>query len=134
MARIQRRQCAKCGLNRNIKFYPTPRARICDPCQRKTKARSAKHARITDTYGITIDEYETLYTRQHGQCGICGGKRPTLDIDHSHADERLGIPIRQTVRGLLCRRCNRRLLPAAQDNPAVLAAAISYLQQQRPFT
>jgi len=56
-------------------------------------------------------------------------------VDHDHKLEKLLIesgidPIdaaRMSVRGLLCKRCNRRLLPAATDKQEVLARAITYL-------
>jgi hypothetical protein len=74
-----------------------------------------------ETYGITEDEYKALLAHQGGRCAICGGKRRgNLDVDHCHKT--------LLVRGLLCRRCNRRLLPASQDLVERLEAAIAYLQ------
>lgn len=49
--------------------------------------------------------YDGLLAKQSGGCGICG-RPPTdrrLDMDHDHKT--------MTLRGLLCNRCNRFLMP-----------------------
>lgn len=79
-----------------------------------------------DTYGITGDEYEQLLAAQDGKCFIC--QRPPLSkrlaVDHDHD---LGNT-REAVRGLLCRRCNHRLLGSAHDATTILKRAITYLE------
>lgn len=125
------RVCTKCGRNRQIKFYKTPRGRVCVTCQKGGRRNSTKHARLMETFGISMDEWQALLRAQNGTCAICHGKRPMYDVDHDHGLERAGVPIRDTIRGLLCKRCNRRLLPAAQDTPAVLISAVSYLEHGR---
>jgi len=56
-------------------------------------------------YGITLEDYNKLYSNQNGCCSIC--HRPqfelekTLSVDHDH--------ITGKVRGLLCNGCNGRL-------------------------
>lgn len=87
------------------------------------------------TYGITLEEWQHLLLQQGGVCAICKGKRTQYDVDHDHKLEKLlldsGIEpttaARMSVRGLLCKRCNRRLLPAATDKTSVLESAIQYL-------
>lgn len=37
---------------------------------------------------------------------------------------------RRSIRGLLCRRCNRRLLPSCRDTVVILERAIDYLQAE----
>lgn len=82
-----------------------------------------------------MNEWEMMLDAQNGTCAICDGTRPTYDVDHSHAVERelkaAGISdltaTRMSVRGLICKRCNRRLLPASLDNPDILRSAINYL-------
>lgn len=88
-----------------------------------------------DTYAITLDEYDELLVRQHGSCAICRRKpRYNLDVDHDHAVEKQLLANypqpqarRMSVRGLLCKLCNRRLLPAARDDAETLTRAIAYL-------
>ena len=87
------------------------------------------------TYGITLDEWHMLLRLQGGCCAICKGKRKQYDVDHDHKMEKLlrdaGIPdltaTRMSVRGLLCKRCNRRLLPASLDSQDILDSAKAYL-------
>ena len=126
---MRRRTCTKCGLNRAEKFYSTSRARVCDRCKRQGRSRTTKNVRLSETYGIDMGDYDRLLAHQGGVCAICQGKRTVFDVDHDHAAERAGIPIRKCVRGLLCRRCNRRLLPAALDKVAVLHSAVEYLER-----
>jgi hypothetical protein len=88
------------------------------------------------TYFITLEEYDDLLELQRGRCAICDGYRSgSYDVDHDHKMEKQlrsagwspRNAMRGSIRGLLCRRCNRRLLPASVDNPDILAAAITYL-------
>lgn len=118
---MKRRPCSKCGLNRAEKFYGSPRARVCNPCQKKTRQDAARDRRLRETYGITLVEYNELLAAQEHRCYICQRKpRYNMDVDHDH---KTGL-----VRGLLCKLCNRRLLPSCRDNPHTLLMALSYLK------
>jgi hypothetical protein len=81
--------------------------------------------RILETYGITGEEYEAILKAQGGVCYICEQppRSKRLAVDHDH--DKTG---RESVRGLLCRRCNHRLLGSAHDATAILKRAISYLE------
>lgn len=68
--------------------------------------------------GITKKEYDELWKAQNGLCKICFALATV--IDHCHKT--------QKVRGLLCTNCNL-VLGHAEDNPAILQAAITYLQE-----
>lgn len=121
-----RRLCERCSVNRAIRFFPPDRRRadgistICRPCRKKKNQLGDRNTRLLTTYGITEAEYQVMFEQQGGRCAICrGARRQNLDVDHDH---KTGL-----VRGLLCRRCNRRLLPAATDKPEVLQRAIDYL-------
>lgn len=96
----------------------------CVTCSRRRRQLGDRNQRLQETYGITADDYALLLAAQDGRCAICYGKRPgNLDVDHDH---KLGN-CREAVRGLLCKRCNRRLLPAALDTVDLLYRAIDYL-------
>ena len=136
MARKGYRLCPGCNRNRQEKFFTGNRKdSTCTTCQSGNRKRTAKNLRLQNTYGITLEEYERILEAQGGGCAICGGSRSTFDVDHDHAIERalldMGVaPLearRRSVRGLLCKRENRRLLPAAQDNTDRLNRAIEYL-------
>lgn len=61
-------------------------------------------------------------------CAICEQPRKyKLNIDHDHAVERQTGSARLSVRGLLCRRCNK-MLAVAGDSIEVLENAVDYLR------
>lgn len=69
-------------------------------------------ARLLRTYGVTIPEYDEILAAQGGSCAICQrakGISRALQVDHDHDLEAQGLPMRDTVRGLLCGRDNNRL-------------------------
>lgn len=76
-------------------------------------------------YGITIEDYKIMFTKQRGRCVICNkkqrknrlGRKGLLFIDHCHKTGK--------VRGLLCQTCNSRL--PIIDNPATRQNALNYL-------
>ena len=102
---------------------PGPR---CATHQRARKQALAekKHAEwILKTYGITADQYWSLFRYQGGKCFICQratGKRRRLSVDHDHKTGR--------VRGLLCNPCNRDVLGHLRDSVAALERAVTYLK------
>ncbi len=81
-------------------------------------------------YGITIEQYNHMFDRQKGLCYICGKKETAvhkitlnprkLAVDHCHKTGK--------VRALLCASCNGGL-GNFHDDPALLRAAISYLEK-----
>lgn len=77
-------------------------------------ARHAAH--IEAKYGITREEYRSLYAFQAGKCAICcraTGASKRLAVDHDHKCDTGAHPhqfgCRECVRGLLCSRCNEFL-------------------------
>lgn len=135
------RACTKCGRNRNEKNFK-PRGRICATCRKRRVSTASREVRLWDLYSITLDEYAAIVEAQGGHCAICQGVRPySYDVDHDHALEKAliaegvapAVARRQSVRGALCRRCNRRLLPSALDSVHVLDHAIAYLSNPPAF-
>lgn len=74
-------------------------------------------------YGITAERYTEI---KRAGCGICGATESVdgraLHIDHCHATGK--------VRGALCDSCNHGL-GKFKDDPALLRAAIAYLEAHR---
>jgi hypothetical protein len=73
-------------------------------------------------YGLTLDQYDELFTQQGDKCVICGGVNKNgkrLFVDHDHKTGK--------IRGLLCSQCNT-MFGMAGDNPQILANAIEYLK------
>lgn len=124
---MQRRPCSKCGRNRAEKFYVSPRGRVCSTCRKKRTRGTSKNVRLVETYDITLKEWNAILDLQGGVCAICSGRRSTYDTDHDHQSEKQN-GTRASVRGILCRRCNRRLLPGCTDSIDILVRAIAYLE------
>jgi hypothetical protein len=79
-----------------------------------------RNAHLKHKYGITLEQYNSLLTKQNGVCAICGNppREKLLDTDHDHDTGK--------IRGLLCWRCNG-LLGRARDSIEILESAIEYL-------
>lgn len=79
-------------------------------------------------YGIDSAEYSRLLDLQDGRCAICL-KQPRsrrLAVDHDHNSG--------NVRGLLCSRCNHKLLGGANDSVVMLNRAAAYLEAPPAIT
>lgn len=111
-------QCKPCGIAR------VEADKAADP--EKFLARQREN-RIKKTYGMTIPEKEYIFRSQEGRCAICKIlflAMAKANIDHVHGT----CPV--IVRGLLCSPCNLAL-GLFKDSPAVLKAAINYLERPR---
>lgn len=93
---------------------------------RKSRIKNKENVRVSQlkcTYGITLDDWNSLFEKQEGRCAIC--KRPqdyfekSLAVDHNHKTGK--------VRGLLCENCNRAI-GLLYDNIDSLRNAIDYLE------
>ena len=93
------------------------------------EARAAANRRHYKQYhGITRDRFEQMHAEAGGKCAICGkvtrvgggagDDRAVLDHDHTSG----------AARGVICSPCNLGL-GHFRDNPASLAAAITYLRE-----
>ena len=51
-------------------------------------------------YGITLEDYEKMYSDQNGKCKLCK-KEKRLVVEHNHENGK--------VRGLTCDKCNHLL-------------------------
>ena len=76
-------------------------------------------------YGLTLDEWNELFTSQGLKCAACGSSDPGRksghwSTDHCHTTDH--------VRGILCNGCNIAL-GQAKDNPATLRALADYLER-----
>lgn len=83
----------------------------------------AHEHRLRSAFGITPEQYEDMMEFQNGVCAICL-KKPRarrLAVDHNHKTGE--------VRGLLCTRCNHKILGASGENPDVLRRAADYLDK-----
>ena len=88
--------------------------------------KSLRNARYKYRYGITLDDYERMFTEQGGVCKICrssdtGRKQSAhFAVDHCHKTGK--------IRGLLCLKCNKGLSDF-DENFEIFDAAIKYLKE-----
>jgi hypothetical protein len=95
-----------------------------DYCSADCARFGALLSEVFRKYGITKDEYRDMWFAQDGRCAVCQKPERTsrcalLAVDHDH--------VTGAVRGLLCSFCNRAI-GMFDDDPAVLARAIKYLE------
>jgi Recombination endonuclease VII len=102
--------------NRNLKLS------YCIEC---TSAYAHEY-RLKIEYGITSADYEALLEFQGGRCSICNKipRKKRLAVDHNHKTGE--------VRGLLCLRCNHKLLGSSGEDTVILRRAADYLENP-PF-
>ena len=82
-------------------------------------------------FGLTVQQYERLFTNQNGLCAICkqpectvrNGKIKKLAVDHDHVTGK--------VRGLLCSHCNTAI-GLFKDDIATMSLAVAYLLNPIP--
>lgn len=116
--RMATKPCHRCGVNPRVVYRTS--TQYCARCQRDYH--------LIRTYGINIDQFEEMFEAQGKCCAICmtteAGGRGDFHVDHCH-----GVNSERTkVRGILCNACNRRRLPAFNDNPLLLRRAADYLE------
>lgn len=119
--------CKRCAEFRELGEFPVRKdsrkpATYCRPCQSAYNTER----RLRLMFGMTWDDYELLLVCQDYRCAICRGRprKNILAVDHDHKTGE--------IRGLLCSRCNHRLLGSANDDPQRLRAAADYLESFRP--
>lgn len=144
---IQSKACRKCGQQKPLSdFYgkarqskfPASSAGFSSDCKECVKARvRAERKALGEVhknkmrnwdykrkFGITLEQYNQMFAEQRGCCSICGLHqsqfKKTFAVDHDHAT---GV-----VRSLLCVNCNLGV-GCFRDNPALLKAAIRYLER-----
>jgi hypothetical protein len=123
--------CRDCQTERPLEdFHPTQP--YCKPCMnvRWSKWYNSKEheykrkRRLKINYGITHEEYESMFEARDGLCDIC--KRPEsfrgtlLSVDHDHETGK--------IRGLLCNNCNRAL-GLIGDSLEQAQRMVSYLER-----
>lgn len=102
-----------------------------NPEKYKAQWRRASHSLtnrngdLIRQYGITLIQYNEMFSTQNGCCKICGIHQSqlakALHVDHDHKTNK--------IRGLLCKKCNS-LLGFANDNTTILKNSMTYLESK----
>jgi hypothetical protein len=87
----------------------------------KQKIRDRNRKWELKQYGITPEQFQTMFENQNGKCELCGGTNPEggLCVDHNHSTGE--------VRKLLCRSCNL-MIGNARESIDILINAATYLE------
>lgn len=130
------RRCSRCRRIRAVEDFVRERARRgswCSDCRRDyNRTRESilikLRCRLRRQYGITLNEYMTIWNLQSGRCASCLERlefygRDT-HLDHCHSTGQ--------VRGLLCRCCNQTA-GFAKDAPITLRRLADYLEHAGLF-
>ena len=104
--------------------------------ERNPDKGNARAVRLPRLYGIFLDQYEELLTKQGGVCAICQrretrvqcGVLQPLAIDHDHKCCPEKKSCGRCIRGLLCESCNLALGLLGED-PQRIHAVLLYLQK-----
>jgi len=89
--------------------------------------RRHKSYHLKRLYGITLEQWETMFEAQGQQCACCGvlktKNKRRWHVDHCHETKK--------IRGILCHQCNSALAYAKEDISR-LQAMINYLKSHSP--
>lgn len=122
--------CKKCSNNRYYAWVK--KKKLENPFKRKHPGKFGskeyqRSVRLLHTFGITIENYNSIFTEQEGCCYIC--RKPQIElnkplsIDHCHKTGK--------IRGLLCNLCNTSI-GGFRNNVVSLENAINYLKIHQP--
>lgn len=115
--------CAREGITSRRKTpHPGPRCATHHRAVRNERRTRSHSKRVEEVYGISAEEYWSIYEAQGGKCAICRratGARKRLSVDHCH--------LSGEVRGLLDSTCNK-LLGHIRDDPSAADRIADYLE------
>lgn len=139
------KRCTCCTIEKPLEeFYwankkKTYRHSKCHECRRnqfkqwaKTEGgkKTKRNGILRRNFGLTREQYETMYKNQNGLCAICKkeeiqirrGSISRLSVDHHHETRQ--------VRGLLCSCCNMGL-GSFGENIKTMELAIEYIVKHK---
>ena len=128
----RRSECKICKTKRGREYWEKSGRYQRNPNRKKYKSdlQVARRGKYKRNYGITIEEYQTLFERQNGVCDCCHnpetatmkrtGKLKQLAVDHCHVTGK--------VRALLCSSCNQAY-GCLKEDPARIRALLAYAER-----
>lgn len=97
--------------------------------KKKNKSKNFKTQKnwfLKKLYGITLEQYNLMFTSQEGKCAICERHQSILQnslaVDHNHDNGE--------IRKLLCSDCNTAL-GLAKENPDLLIKMAEYINSYK---
>lgn len=121
--RLRIKRGEKVGKATAVVEPPIGAVHVSAPAPGHVRGLRGRSAYLWSRYQMTEAEYEALYWRQGGCCGLCRRaakecRHGRLYVDHCHETG--------AVRGLLCAQCNS-MLGFSGDRPRTLRRAAAYL-------
>lgn len=116
--------CKPCHAEKSRRWREANPEKARQTRQRYEAKNPDKHhqSHLSRTYGITVDEFESILGDQGGGCAICGTDQPSMGkrlcVDHVEGT--------RLIRGVLCSRCNSAIGLLDHDAER-LRACIDYL-------
>ena len=113
--------CKECTKEINAQWYTENRekAKVSRTKWHKDNKEIVRNRKLILRYGITLDQYNDLFSKQKGCCAICEEHQDTfsraLAVDHCHKTGK--------VRGLLCVNCNSALGKLKENIQKIIKAA-----------
>lgn len=135
LRKLNIKRCPNCQEFKSLDSFfkdnskPSKLSCYCKECGKKrfrSDPTTAKKAHYKKQYGITLEDYNTLFNNQNGHCAICNLHQSELSralaVDHCH--------ITGKIRGLLCSNCNTSL-GLLKDSVLNFEKAIKYLTKTK---
>jgi hypothetical protein len=130
------KQCTTCKVTKHTDefYFRKDTGKYKTECKVCTVSRSKRNRKedadvydrerhLMQTYGLTLEDYDSLLISQEGCCAICNSPDPKgkgrFHVDHNHKTGE--------IRGLLCSTCNQGI-GLLLDNPTILRKAAEYLE------
>jgi len=120
ISEFYRRKASKDGLSNRCKECEKDAHKAYHKANRTKQIHRRSNLKVL--YNLTIEQFNEMFERQEGGCGICTRVGQKLVIDHDHKTGK--------VRGLLCAKCNHGL-GRFDDDPVKLQNAIMYLEMNK---
>ena len=118
--------CRECHNIDQLKCRSKPEAQERNRLYRRKNRLKERDRQLRKLYGITIEDFNSMFSNQGGKCKCCSAHqtelKKSLVVDHCHH--------RGMVRGLLCEDCNLAL-GRVKDNTNTLRSMIEYLTENQ---
>lgn len=108
------------GTERNRRYLMRKKGLLPPVGKAKTGSERQRKYLLKKKFGLSIEEWDELFKKQDGRCGICRSILKYPCTDHNHSTGK--------VRGLLCGSCNKGL-GFFKDSPEIMENAIEYLSK-----
>jgi Recombination endonuclease VII len=124
-------RCTLCNKERSNAYYYANPERTAEQRKKYLKSNKEGYKTVRNTqlmlnYGITLEDFNSLFEEQKGCCAICEKHQSefknALCVDHCHSTKK--------VRGLLCSRCNTAI-GNLKDDPNTADKAAAYLRKSK---